>query len=229
MLDPETRACGAGSGHNENDSILWKDAMNNDAALRIMLGAILLSVIGIRINYMKSMKLPSQGKPAQGSRNILVPRTIMIIGFSLVIISFVNPGWIKWASLPLPLWLRWCGVCLGIIAVLLLLWVHRSLAENFSPKVRIRQDHTLCTDGLYRWIRHPMYTVLYMLVITWFIVSANWLVGIFWFTVLTGVLAARINKEEAVLLEQFGDQYREYLKHTGRFLPRFKQLKNQRS
>ena len=46
-----------------------------------------------------------------------------------------------------------------------------------------------------------------------------------WFTALLGVLAfigmaIRTPKEEANLIEKFGDEYREYMKHTGRFLPK---------
>ena len=197
--------------------------MKQDILLRIVLGAILLSVIGIRIYYMKSMKLPSQGQPGKGGKNIIGFVLIMFSGFSLIAISLVNPPWMAWSCLLLPLWFRWCGVILGAVAALLLLWVHHSLGKNFSPKVRIRQEHGLCTSGPYRWVRHPMYMVLYMLSIAWLIASASWLVGLFWLTVQTIIIAPRIHKEEAVLIEHFGDEYRAYMLKTGRFLPRLRQ------
>jgi protein-S-isoprenylcysteine O-methyltransferase Ste14 len=125
-----------------------------------------------------------------------------------------------WSCLPLPLGLRWCGALLGVAATLLLLWVHRSLGQNFSPQLRIRQEHALCTGGLYRWIRHPMYTVLFVLSVAWIIGLANWFVGVFWLTMQAIVIGQRVGKEEAELLEHFGDEYRAYMRRTGRFLPR---------
>ncbi len=49
--------------------------------------------------------------------------------------------------------------------------------------------------------------------------SANWLVAP---AVTAGILLfyARVGKEEAMMLERFGNQYRAYMKTAGRFLPR---------
>jgi protein-S-isoprenylcysteine O-methyltransferase Ste14 len=47
-----------------------------------------------------------------------------------------------------------------------------------------------------------------------------------WFIAALGVIAfigmaVRTPKEEANLIEKFGDEYREYMKNTGAFLPKF--------
>jgi len=39
------------------------------------------------------------------------------------------------------------------------------------------------------------------------------------------LLYARVGKEEAMMIERFSDEYRSYMKRTGRFLPRFKHSK----
>jgi protein-S-isoprenylcysteine O-methyltransferase Ste14 len=199
--------------------------MRSDMLLQIVLGAILLSVIGIRLYYMKGMKLPAQGKPEKAKKIGIAPRIGMLAGFSLIVIALVNPAWMSWSCLPLPLWLRWCGAGLGVVAVGLLFWVHHALGQNFSPQIRIRQEHALCTSGPYRWIRHPMYMVLYLLSMAWLIALANWLVGLFWLTIQTIIIPARIHKEEAELVEHFGDEYRAFMRRTGRFLPRLRQQK----
>jgi protein-S-isoprenylcysteine O-methyltransferase Ste14 len=49
--------------------------------------------------------------------------------------------------------------------------------------------------------------------------TANW--GFVVFAVITIiVLIARVPKEEKMMIEQFGDEYREYVSETGRFLPK---------
>jgi protein-S-isoprenylcysteine O-methyltransferase Ste14 len=75
------------------------------------------------------------------------------------------------------------------------------------------------TIGPYRWVRHPLYTCGSSLFAAVGIIADNW------FIVALGMLAfaamaARTPKEEANLIAKFGDEYRTYMKRTGRFLPR---------
>jgi len=65
-----------------------------------------------------------------------------------------------------------------------------------------------------------MYTVHMVYFFTWVLVSANLLLLIN-YLLTTVLIFARIPKEEKMLLEQFGDEYRAYMKRTGRLLPRF--------
>lgn len=52
------------------------------------------------------------------------------------------------------------------------------------------------------------------------VLAANWLIGAGSVLVL-GLLAVRTPKEERMLIEKFGQQYRDYMAKTGRFFPRF--------
>ena len=82
-----------------------------------------------------------------------------------------------------------------------------------------RSNHKLVTHGIYRWVRHPLYSVGSSLYISFGLMSDSWfiiLMGILAFI----VMAIRTPKEEANLIEKFGDEYREYMKRTGRFLPK---------
>jgi protein-S-isoprenylcysteine O-methyltransferase Ste14 len=105
-------------------------------------------------------------------------------------------------------------------SILLFFWVLRSLGRNFSTSLTIKKDQTLVTDGPYRWVRHPMYTTFVLLWVAFMLLSANWFIG------LTGLLAyaltmtVRTPKEERMMIEAFGDDYRAYMKRTGRYLPR---------
>jgi protein-S-isoprenylcysteine O-methyltransferase Ste14 len=98
--------------------------------------------------------------------------------------------------------------------------VHTALGDNFSTTLHLRENHTLVTDGPYRWIRHPMYTVLYVHLIGIFLLTGNWLIGGVYFLALSLIIVFRLNREEATMVEKFGDQYRQYMEQTGRFLPR---------
>lgn len=62
----------------------------------------------------------------------------------------VYPPAIAWAILALPGWLRWLGVLSGFAAVILLIWMFRSLETNITDTVVTRRAHTLITNAPYR-------------------------------------------------------------------------------
>jgi len=137
------------------------------------------------------------------------------------LILYANyPDWMAHYTLPLAIWLRWVGVGVAIVSLPLLAWAHHTLGEQFSPDLRLRQEHRLVTSGPYRWMRHPMYAAESLFMIALAAESANWPVALL---MIAGIvmLYARVGKEEAMMIEQFGDEYRSYMKRTGRFLPRF--------
>ena len=77
----------------------------------------------------------------------------------------------------------------------------------------------LVVKGLYRWVRHPMYTVLFGYFVGLALVSASWLIA-FLTAASIVVLYRRIGVEERMMSEQFGEEYEEYARRTGRLLPR---------
>jgi len=140
-------------------------------------------------------------------------------------IYILFPQALAWATSQLSLWSRSVGMLLGLIALLLFIWVHRSHGSNLSVRLQIKESQTLLTDGPYRWIRHPMYTAFYVLHIAVFFLTANWFIGLTWLAGLTIIIILRVKREEAMLLARFGEKYDSYMEGTGRFLPRIKRPK----
>jgi protein-S-isoprenylcysteine O-methyltransferase Ste14 len=119
----------------------------------------------------------------------------------------------------LPDWLRWTGVALWAIAVALLAWTFRHLGPNLTDTVVTRRDHQLITDGPYRWVRNPFYDTAALLVGAVSLIADNWMILLSGAVVLV-LLVMRTHTEEEHLIARFGDGYREYMRRTGRFLPR---------
>jgi protein-S-isoprenylcysteine O-methyltransferase Ste14 len=133
----------------------------------------------------------------------------------------INPAWMTWSSIPLPVWLRWTGVLFSVLSVALLIWTLPVLGKNLTDTVVTRREHTLVTRGPYRWIRHPFYVAMALVTIGSALVAANW------FIFITGViafslLAIRSHVEEEQLAARFGDAYLDYQRRTGRFLPKLR-------
>lgn len=132
----------------------------------------------------------------------------------------VSPASMAWASMPLPVAVRWLGVGIGATAAVLLTWTFRRLGKNITDTVVTRRDHTLVLQGPYRWVRHPFYGAVTLFLLGLSLVASNW------FLLLTGavvvtLLVIRTRREEDHLLRRFGDDYRQYMNRTGRFLPRW--------
>jgi len=116
-------------------------------------------------------------------------------------------------------WLTWVGVAIMIGAVIFRRYVIFYLGKFFTATVQIRQDHQLIKTGPYRYIRHPSYLGILLLVIGDGIALGNWISLVLCIALpLTGIIR-RISVEEKELYQHFGEQYSEYRKITWRMIP----------
>lgn len=195
--------------------------MDTELIFRIILSAIVIAIFVIRGYYQRRFFVErNKATLLESKLNMTVHTINEVIKIITLLVYLVAPHRMAWSALPLPDWLRWVGAGMGILSIPLLLWVHLALGRNFSPTLHLREGHTLVTTGPYRWVRHPMYSVFYMMMTSFFLLSANWFIGLLFIGGVTAVLISRVGREEATMIEQFGDEYRAYLQCTGRFLPR---------
>jgi protein-S-isoprenylcysteine O-methyltransferase Ste14 len=155
----------------------------------------------------------------EGCLFAVVLRSLGLVVWLSVLVYLLWPESMHWAQLPLSPAMRWSGAAMGAVAVGLLFWTLRSLGKNLTDTVVVRKAATLVTSGPYRWVRHPFYVTVALLGLAATSLSANWLIGVTGFAVLS-LLAIRTRKEEQRLIERFGDDYRRYVERTGRFFPR---------
>ncbi len=152
---------------------------------------------------------------------LVVLRLLMLAMWVLILLyGFDQPRMMHFA-LALPETLRWFGVVGAVISLLLLVWVHRSLGKNWSRLLQVWDEQALVTHGPYQWVRHPMYAVLSGFYVFAALVAANSLIGF----VSVGIAVqfwTRIEPEEHMMIEHFGDAYRNYMQHTGRLWPRLR-------
>lgn len=146
-----------------------------------------------------------------------------ITGFIAILIYAIQPAWLSWASLPLPLWMRWSGVGIALAGFALLQWAQNTLGKNWSDTPRMIKEQSLITSGPYHFVRHPIYTAFLLILGSTLLISANWLIGFAWIGMTVLEVASRIGFEEKLMLEYFGDQYHEYMKRTGKLLPKISQ------
>jgi protein-S-isoprenylcysteine O-methyltransferase Ste14 len=139
--------------------------------------------------------------------------------FAAVVLYIRFPDLAPWSYCSLPLYLRNAGIVLGSVALYSIYRVHVELGRYFSSSLVIRKGHRLVRSGPYRLVRHPMYTSYLMLFTAAFLISENWLIGISGTMIIASLMTLRIVKEEDLLLEYFGEEYKQYRQTTGMFLP----------
>jgi protein-S-isoprenylcysteine O-methyltransferase Ste14 len=199
--------------------------MNDDLIFRVILAILFVLVVGTRRYFEQKAAKTTKEELKQDidSRALIVIPSLLLTLSNIAIIAYlIKPSWMAWSSVMIPEWARWMGAALGVAGSALLVWAHRILGKNFFGGTKIRQGHQLITEGPYRWVRHPMYTAFILLGLAWFLLSENWLIGGFWLAATIMVIFTRLNAEERMLLQEFGDTYRNYARRTGRFLPKLR-------
>jgi len=150
---------------------------------------------------------------------------IILIGVSGVGLAaplfYLFTSWLDFADYDLPGWLGWIGTAVFAAALLLLWRSHADLGRNWSAILKIRQEHTLVTNGVYRHIRHPMYAAHLLWAIAQGLLLGNWLAGWIFLVAFVPMYLVRAPEEEKMMLEQFGQEYRQYISRTGGIIPRF--------
>ena len=128
--------------------------------------------------------------------------------------------WLSFADYNLPTWVGWIGIAIFAIALWLLWRSHADLGQNWRMTTEIREGHKLVTSGIFRYIRHPMYSAHWLWGIAQVLLIHNWIAGLASVFILLPMYLMRVRREEQMMLEKFGEEYRSYMKQTGRIIPR---------
>jgi protein-S-isoprenylcysteine O-methyltransferase Ste14 len=148
----------------------------------------------------------------QGSRMYIRVASIVGIVGAVVLTRNVPSGRISpdlaWAGLVV----FWCGIALRF-------WSFRALGRYFTFKVQTSVDQPVITSGPYRFVRHPSYAAVLLMVMGVGLFLGSWW-SFAWLTasVFCGFLF-RIRVEERALLLQLGDRYVTYAADHKRLVP----------
>jgi protein-S-isoprenylcysteine O-methyltransferase Ste14 len=192
-----------------------------ETALRGVLTGVLLVLLPIGVYH--RVRSQSTGETLdRRQEGILILATLRPLGAVFWLGTFawmINPRWMNWSAVSLPMSVRWVGVVFLFAGAALLMWTFRALGKNLTDTVVTRAAHTLVVHGPYRWIRHPLYSSAALVIPALALIAANWFLLALGVAVLC-VIVMRTRIEEENLVARFGDGYQKYMDRTGRFLPR---------
>jgi len=152
----------------------------------------------------------------RGSTNLIA--LAMVVSSILVFISpalnYYRSGWTGW-----PLTVSLAGILMMVAGLSVRIIAALTLGGYYTRVLRKTKNHRIISSGIYKYVRNPGYLGVISLLAGGGIASGN----IFCiFTILAIVPISyiyRIGAEEKMMLESFGDEYREYMKKTKRLLP----------
>jgi protein-S-isoprenylcysteine O-methyltransferase Ste14 len=127
-------------------------------------------------------------------------------------------------KLPFAAWLASgiAGTLFFGLALWLLWQAYHVLGRNWSGSLDVREEHHLITGGVYRLVRHPIYLGLWLWALAQFLLLQNWIAGLAGLIGFLPLYLYRVPREEQMMIDAFGDEYREYMAKTPRLLPRFR-------
>lgn len=203
--------------------------MSAETVFRLAFFILLLALLAMRVYFMIKVRrtggriMPDeQAIQREGGRGALIFRMVLFLALMAFLGMYLSSAaWIDAFLFPLPGWLRWSGFILGIFSVAFWTWTQIHLDTQWSAQLQLTKDHHLVTTGPYAYIRHPLYTGMVGWCISLPLLTANWIFLAFCALSLAGLLW-RVPKEERMMIEAFGEEYKAYQKHTGRFLPKWR-------
>jgi protein-S-isoprenylcysteine O-methyltransferase Ste14 len=202
--------------------------MTQETLFRIAFAFLLVALFAMRFYFMYKVRrsggrlMPNRkAVQREGGRGVLTFRVaFFFLLIALLGMYLFGMPWVDFFAFHLPAWLRWAGFGLGLVTVTFWTWTQVTLDTQWSAQLQLTAGHRLITTGPYARMRHPLYTGLVGWAIALALLTANWIfvaiciisaVGLIW----------RIPREEKMMIEAFGEEYRAYMQHTGRYFPKF--------
>ena len=151
--------------------------------------------------------------------------TLEIVLLTLAWLAFFVP--LIWVAAPVFAFadygLRTVPLLAGVVCLVVGLWLfarsHADLGTNWSLTLEVREKHQLVTRGIYRNLRHPMYSALLLYSLGQALVVPNWIAGPSYGVAMTLLIALRLGPEERMMLDEFGKDYEEYKERSKRLVP----------
>lgn len=142
------------------------------------------------------------------------------VGTLLLPVVYLFTPWLSFADVRLPECVHWCGAGLMVVALGLFWRSHADLGVNWSASLEVRRDHRLIRRGVYRSIRHPMYAAIWLFGFSQAFLLDNLVAGPAALVAFAPLYFVRVPREERLMIETFGDDYRRTIATTGRLMPR---------
>jgi protein-S-isoprenylcysteine O-methyltransferase Ste14 len=172
----------------------------------------------IRRPFERKAKKVSVSKSLFGRRESGI-LALAFLGLFVVPAVYALTGYPSSLDRPFIPAIAWFGLATVCAALWLFRRSHVDLGRNWSISLEVREQHALVKAGVYRLIRHPMYSSFFLLALAQMLLLSNWLAGASGLLGVGILYAFRVRQEEWMMFEYFGNDYLDYMTKTKRLIP----------
>jgi protein-S-isoprenylcysteine O-methyltransferase Ste14 len=144
---------------------------------------------------------------------------LAVLGFGILPFVYVVTDFPRFANYPFFAPFAAAGAVVFLAGMWVIYRAHRDLGLSFSGVLEIWEGHRLVTTGIYGYVRHPIYLAYVLWAAAQAMLLPNWIAGFSALACGALLFSFRIPREERMMIEAFGDQYRAYMARTARLVP----------
>lgn len=169
--------------------------------------------------HLAALLAPSVGRVRENDRLDVALGVLSSRGDELLVLTYLLTPWLDALDYHLPKQFAWLGALL-LAASLMLLWrAHVHLGSNWRPGGSSDAAQLLVTDGVYAYVRHPIYAALGLSRLAQPLLVRNWFAGWMGLVLFVAFYLYRVPREERALAGHFGPAYLRYASRTGSLWP----------
>ena len=186
--------------------------------LKIGYGVVIIGTFIIRYPHQKQ----SKSNQIRTDKKEALEKTLLglvFLGMMIVPLIYIFSNALSFADYTLPVSLHMLGLLLIIPTLWLFHRSHKDLGTNWSVSLEIREGHNIVDTGVYKHVRHPMYTAIWLWCIVQALLLNNYIAGLSGLVCFGLLYFLRVKKEERMMLQEFGKTYEDYMTRTKRIIP----------
>ncbi|MEO3471256.1 protein-S-isoprenylcysteine O-methyltransferase [Roseomonas sp. CAU 1739] len=187
-------------------------------AAKLLHGLCMVAWWVIRLPFERKSKRNVLARNALDGREKLL-LTISLTGLGILPALYIATGFPAALDQPFSPLRAMAGLLVFVAALALFYATHKALGRNWSVTLAVRQDHALVTGGVYRFVRHPMYSAFWLWAIAQALTLQNWVAGPAGIIGFGLLYLLRVGREEALMRETFGAAWDAYATRTPRVMP----------
>lgn len=186
---------------------------------------ITISVVSLFVTLFIDFSIYGNKAAVKKSRRSIVA-TGSIVGFYGVFFTVLQFGWgsfhysnLSGAFFYVNIFVILLAAAMIVTAAILNILGRLQLKGNWANQISIYEGHTLVTGGVYKAVRHPLYTAIILMLFGGCLAYKNLLCAALTAFVFIPSMYYRAKQEENLLREEFAE-YEGYIKNTGMFFPK---------
>ncbi len=168
--------------------------------------------------------------PKIGKTPNVIPREILGLLSRLIMLPLIGcwialPWYASFFMAPITVTVVWAGAIICLMALALSIYCWYYMGNDWRIGIDHKEKNNLITDGPFKHIRHPIYSLSMMLMLGT-LLSVQTTFMFILFCVHWTVFTLEAYREEQYLAKVHGEAYKEYVQQTNRFLPPCRRASN---